>query len=98
MINNASYPKHGFFDCAAMYQDDEMRQYVDLLAPFCVWTAQEGTDGGSEKIKNIRRDLYKKFCPCDPMAARLPYAIATKQVPLCGFLRFGLNNLFGSRG
>ena len=91
LINNAFYPKHGFFDCAALYQDDEMRKYVDLLSPFCVWTAQEGTEGGSEKIKHLRQDLYKKFCSGDPMAARLPYAIATKQVPLRGLLRFELN-------
>ena len=91
LVNNALYPKHGFFDCAALYQDDEMRIYVDLLSPFCVWAAQGGTEGGSEKIKNLRRDLYRKFCSGDPMAARPPYAIATKQVPMRGFLRFELN-------
>ena len=68
-----------------------MGKYVDLMAPFCVWTAQAGTDGGSDKVKNLRRDLYKKFCSCGPIAARLPYAIATKKVPLCGFLRLGIN-------
>ena len=91
LINNAFYPKHGFFDCTALYQDDEMGKYVDLLSPFCVWTAQEGTEWGSGKIKHTRRDLYKKFGSGDPMAARLPYAIATKQVPLRGFIRFELN-------
>ena len=62
LVNNAFYPKHGFFDCTALYQDDEMRKYVDLLSPFAIWAAQEGTEGGSEKIKHSRQDLYKKFC------------------------------------
>ena len=91
LINNAFYPKNGFFDCTALYQDGEMGKYVDLLAPFCIWTAQEGTEGGPDKISCVRQDLYKKFRPGGPMAARLPYAIATKQVPLCGFVRFDLN-------
>ena len=46
---------------------------------------------GAEKIKHMRLDLYKKFCSGDPMAARLPYAISTKQAPLRGLLRFELN-------
>ena len=70
LINNAFYPKQGFSDCTALNQDGEMGKFVDLLAPFCVWAAQAGEKGGSEKIENIRRDLYKKFRPGDPMAAR----------------------------
>ena len=73
LIRNEFYPKSGFPECVAMYQEDELPTYVDLLSSYCVWkTSQEGTEGGSPSIRSARQNLYKKCCPGDPMPARLP--------------------------
>ena len=92
LMNNAVYPRHGFSDCAILYQDEEMRRQVDLLLPYVKWAAQEGTEGGSANTKNTRRCMYKKFCYGDPIMARRPYAIVTKLIPLVGLLRFEIDN------
>lgn len=42
-----------------------------------VVTGQESVEGSSRRM---REDLYKKHMSGDPVAARLPYAIITKQV------------------
>ena len=66
MISNDFYPNHGFFDCTAMYQGDEVRKYVDILAPFCIWTAQEGTEGGSGKIPSLRQRYIQEILAMRP--------------------------------
>ena len=48
-----------FIVCAILYQDEEMRRQVDILLPYVIWTAREGTEGGSGNMKNTRRDKCK---------------------------------------
>ena len=61
LIHNAMAPTHGFFDCAALYLDDELRKTLEHLIPFKILTAQEGTEGGSAIIRNLRQYLYRKI-------------------------------------
>ena len=91
LIHNALAPTHGFFDCTALYLDDELRKTLEHLIPFKILTAQEGAEGGSAIIRNPRQDLYKKICPSGPISRRLPYAKSTKIVSVRGILRFELN-------
>lgn len=55
-----------------------------------VVTGQEAVEGAGRKM---REDLYKKHVSGDPLAARLPYAILTKQIELIGWKRLELNKL-----
>ena len=59
LIQNAMAPTRGFFDCGALYFDDELRKTSDHLIPFKILIAQEGAEGGSASIRNLRHDLYK---------------------------------------
>ena len=56
LINNAISPMHGFFDCSALYMDGELRKFLEQMVGLRVWTAQEATEGGTEK-KSLRQDL-----------------------------------------
>ena len=42
LIHNAMSPMHGFFDCTALYLDDEIRETLEHLIGFEVITSQEG--------------------------------------------------------
>ena len=61
LIHNAMAPTRGFFDCASLYLDDELRKTLEHLIPFKILTAQEGTEGGSAIIRNLRQYLYRKI-------------------------------------
>ena len=50
---------------------------AEQLVNCIVVTGQESVEGSSRRM---REDLYKKHMSGDPVAARLPYAIITKQV------------------
>ena len=91
LINDAFYPKSGFSYCVALYREVEQRTGVDLLSPYCIRTAMARQEGCSSNIRNIRQNWHKKFRPGYATPARLPYAIATNQIPLLGFLRFDIN-------
>ena len=60
LIHNAMAPTRGFLDCTALYLEDELRKTIDRLIPFKILAAQEGTEGGSAIIRNLRHDLYEK--------------------------------------
>ena len=92
LIHNAMSQMHGFFDCASLYMDDELRKTLGNIVGFCVNTAHVATEGGTTNIRHIRQDLYKKLCSADPISIRPPYARTTKMLCMRGFLRFELNN------
>ena len=56
---------------------DSKRIQAEQLVNCIVVTGQESVEGSSRRM---REDLYKKHMSSDPVAARLPYAIITKQV------------------
>ena len=72
LINNAIHPTHAFFDCDALYMDDELRKFLEQLVGRRVWTSQEATEGGTGNLKNLRQDLYKKICSPDPISCLTP--------------------------
>ena len=86
---------HAYLDTNIYYSDEEMRKQVDSLIGCVVVTGQESVEGSS---KRMREDLYKKHVSADPLAARLPYAIVTKQIELNGWKRLELNSLIHFNG
>ena len=91
LIRNAINPMRGFFDCTSLYLDDELRKTLEHIVGYCVLAAQEGAEGGSANIRNIRQGIYKKIRPGDPISCRLPYAKSSKMVSTRWMLRFELN-------
>ena len=69
------------------YTDDELRKQGEFLSGKVVVTEQEMANSG----KDVREDLYKRHISADPVAVRLPYAIAIKQVEMMGWKRFEIN-------
>ena len=91
LINIALSPMRTFFDCAALYRHDEVRGTLEHIVGYKVLTAQEGAEGGSDDVNNLRHGLYKKICSGGQISRRLPYAKSGKMVSTRGMLRFELN-------
>lgn len=81
---------HAYLDTNIYYTEDEMRKQADQLVNCVVVTGQESVEGSSRRL---REDLYKKHMSGDPVPARMPYAILTKQVELLGWKRMELNSV-----
>ena len=71
---------HAFFDCASLYQDDELSKTLDHIVGYKVLTAQEGAEGGGVNIRNIRQEIYNEMCSGGPISRRHPYAQRSKVV------------------
>ena len=54
--------------------DGELREVLEQYAGYCIWAAQDVTEGGSGGLESLRQDLYKKICSADSIACRPPYA------------------------
>ena len=78
---------HAFVDMNIYFSDDEMRKQSELLLHALVTTGQEAPD----TERRMREDVYKRHISADPVPCRLPYAILTKMVTLCGWKRFEMN-------
>ena len=70
---------------------DELRKTIEHIVGRRVLPAQEGTEGGSSNVRNLRQDLYKKICSGDPIARRLPRAKSSRMASLRRMMRFDLN-------
>ena len=68
---------HAYLDTNIYYTDDELRKQSEQLVHCVVVTGQEAVEGSSRRM---REDLFKKHISADPVPARMPYAIITKQV------------------
>ena len=71
-----------------------MPKRAELLLGKVVVTGQEAVEGQS----GMRQDLYKKHATGDPVAARLPYGLITRQVELIGCKRLEMNKVIRFEG
>ena len=80
---------HSYIGTNVYYSDEEMRKQADQLFGCAVVTGQGTVQGSSRRM---REDIFKKHISGDPIPARLPYAIITKQIELVGWKRLELNS------
>ena len=81
---------HKYLDGNILFDDNELRKLIELVAAACAWTIQErptGTKG------SFRLDIWKRICSADGIAGRLPYAIITRMFHMIGWKRFELNHM-----
>ena len=91
IMNSAMRPTRGLSNAMRFRSTTNSEKKMGHIVGRCVFTAQEGTDGGSDNKRNHRKDLYKKIWRPDPVSRVLPYAKSRKMSSANGMLRFDLN-------
>ena len=95
MINIAISPMRGYFGCAAMRRDDELRKTLRHTDGYFVLTTTDEPVGSEENFSNSRHFPYRGIFPGDPILCRPPRAKTNKTLSTRGAVRFQTNRSQG---